>query len=298
MDKSQVEFRNALLKASVVRERRKVYHSAMPYEDDIAFQRAILANPADTTLKLVYADWLQDRADPRTEFVRLQAQLHEWHAPDSAPHISEWLGRNRTGLDQKWVAFMTTLAQLFVPILVINEEFGSPPPLPRPYPFTEPIGRRGRIVTFQSLFSAATDWNDGLLTDLAFLTSVEWGTCAAGFDKRPISGFLCELKTKSEPLDKADISAALKVTRRVRITRRADVTAFGDGEDFAAEKPAHGELKRHVVDGELWYADLAWYIPTPAGGPYSPSLSVALGRSPNGERLVGAIAVAHRHVSN
>ncbi|MBN9121631.1 MAG: TIGR02996 domain-containing protein [Planctomycetes bacterium] len=30
----------------------------MRYEDDITFQRAILANPADTTLKLVYADWL------------------------------------------------------------------------------------------------------------------------------------------------------------------------------------------------------------------------------------------------
>ena len=48
----------------------------MQYDDDIAFQRAILANPADTTLKLVYADWLQDRGDPRAEYVRLQVQLH------------------------------------------------------------------------------------------------------------------------------------------------------------------------------------------------------------------------------
>jgi uncharacterized protein (TIGR02996 family) len=47
----------------------------MQYEDDIAFQRAILANPSDTTLKLVYADWLQDRSDPRAEYVRLQIEI-------------------------------------------------------------------------------------------------------------------------------------------------------------------------------------------------------------------------------
>lgn len=65
----------------------------MQYEDDIAFQRAILANPSDTTLKLVYADWLQDRADPRAEFVRLQIQLNGMVAQASATQAAEWLGK-------------------------------------------------------------------------------------------------------------------------------------------------------------------------------------------------------------
>ena len=57
------------------------YHSAMHYDDDTAFQRAIRANPADTTLKLVYADWLQEHDDLRAEFVRLQVELHTTRTP-------------------------------------------------------------------------------------------------------------------------------------------------------------------------------------------------------------------------
>lgn len=56
----------------------------MHHADDIAFQRAILANLADTTLKLVYADWLQDRDDPRAEYVRLRVQLHTLKNTESA----------------------------------------------------------------------------------------------------------------------------------------------------------------------------------------------------------------------
>jgi uncharacterized protein (TIGR02996 family) len=39
------------------------------------FLRAILDNPADDTPRLVYADWLEERGDPRGEYLRLDVAL-------------------------------------------------------------------------------------------------------------------------------------------------------------------------------------------------------------------------------
>jgi uncharacterized protein (TIGR02996 family) len=39
------------------------------------FLQAILAAPDDDTPRLVYADWLDERGDPRGEFIRLQCEL-------------------------------------------------------------------------------------------------------------------------------------------------------------------------------------------------------------------------------
>src|SRR5262249_15161014 len=38
------------------------------------FLSAITADPADLTVRLVYADWLEDRGDPRAEFIRVQIE--------------------------------------------------------------------------------------------------------------------------------------------------------------------------------------------------------------------------------
>ncbi len=43
--------------------------------EDEAFLSAIVANPDDSTTKLVYADWLDERDDPRAEIVRLKVQV-------------------------------------------------------------------------------------------------------------------------------------------------------------------------------------------------------------------------------
>src|SRR5438045_2432766 len=40
--------------------------------DDANFLQAILAAPEDDALRLVYADWLDDRGDPRGEYLRCQ----------------------------------------------------------------------------------------------------------------------------------------------------------------------------------------------------------------------------------
>jgi uncharacterized protein (TIGR02996 family) len=78
----------------------------MQYDDDIAFQRAILANPADATLKLVYADWLQERDDPRAEFVRLQVELHTTRTTTAAVNAAGWFLRMGSRLDADWVALI------------------------------------------------------------------------------------------------------------------------------------------------------------------------------------------------
>src|SRR6516164_216630 len=40
-----------------------------------AFYEAILDNPDDDAVRLVYADWLQEQGDPRSEFIRVQCDL-------------------------------------------------------------------------------------------------------------------------------------------------------------------------------------------------------------------------------
>ncbi|MBA4189565.1 MAG: hypothetical protein C0467_16390 [Planctomycetaceae bacterium] len=49
--------------------------SAAISDEDKAFIRAILNNPAELTGWLAYADWLDERDDPRAEFIRLQVRI-------------------------------------------------------------------------------------------------------------------------------------------------------------------------------------------------------------------------------
>lgn len=43
--------------------------------DPAAFIAAIIANPADDLPRLIFADWLDERGDPRGEFIRVQCEL-------------------------------------------------------------------------------------------------------------------------------------------------------------------------------------------------------------------------------
>lgn len=68
--------------------------------DDKDFIRAILADPADDTLRLVYADWLEERGDPRAEFLRLELALVD--VPDLEfyrHHLEERRVAIRSGVD-------------------------------------------------------------------------------------------------------------------------------------------------------------------------------------------------------
>jgi uncharacterized protein (TIGR02996 family) len=74
-------------------------------DEDKAFLRAILANPAELTSWLVYADWLDEHDDPRAEFIRLEVRRLD-------PNISQTerfgvigqLEDVRAKLDPDWVA--------------------------------------------------------------------------------------------------------------------------------------------------------------------------------------------------
>jgi len=85
----------------------------LPDLDERAFLRAITARPEDDLPRLIYADYLDERGDPRGEFIRVQVALGRPDTPWSDgdvrqlrarerlllyQHRSAWLGR----LDGEW----------------------------------------------------------------------------------------------------------------------------------------------------------------------------------------------------
>src|SRR5262245_60794313 len=51
--------------------------------DESAFVQALLDDPSDPTTAMVFADWLEERGDPRGELLRIQTELAAW-VPDFA----------------------------------------------------------------------------------------------------------------------------------------------------------------------------------------------------------------------
>ncbi|MBN9120939.1 MAG: TIGR02996 domain-containing protein [Planctomycetes bacterium] len=73
-------------------------------DDDRAFLRAILDVPEDRNTWLIYADWLDDRGDPRAEFLRLAVARSLMAADDPARLEAEArLTQLRAELDPQWV---------------------------------------------------------------------------------------------------------------------------------------------------------------------------------------------------
>lgn len=69
--------------------------------DEETLIRAVLAAPGDLAVRLVYADWLEERGDPRAEYLRLLCSLAEW---GSDPYAQL---RNRyPAIDPEWVESM------------------------------------------------------------------------------------------------------------------------------------------------------------------------------------------------
>jgi uncharacterized protein (TIGR02996 family) len=55
--------------------------------EDAAFVLGIAATPRDTAVALVYADWLEERGDPRAELLRF------WYDLSAIPYGEETFGR-------------------------------------------------------------------------------------------------------------------------------------------------------------------------------------------------------------
>jgi uncharacterized protein (TIGR02996 family) len=81
--------------------------------EDEAFIRAIREAPGDETARLVYADWLDDRSDPRAEYLRAEAA---WVALQPADEqyrpLYRRLSRLAAALDPAWFAAIGRVGQL------------------------------------------------------------------------------------------------------------------------------------------------------------------------------------------
>jgi uncharacterized protein (TIGR02996 family) len=72
--------------------------------EEAAFIRAIVDGPGDDLPRLVYADWLDDRDDPRGAYLRAEAEWAKpWRDGKRPPEIAELQDRGAT-LDPVWVA--------------------------------------------------------------------------------------------------------------------------------------------------------------------------------------------------
>ncbi len=79
------------------------YKATMDEEEP--FLRALLADPYDRVTRQVYADWLDDRADPRAEFLRLHARLAEVRTGrPERPGLRQRLSELRALLPSWWLA--------------------------------------------------------------------------------------------------------------------------------------------------------------------------------------------------
>jgi len=73
-----------------------------------AFLRAILASPQDDAPRLIYADWLEERGDPRAEYIRLLCALDGLAGDDArAMQMRERLRALEGSIDLSWRALLS-----------------------------------------------------------------------------------------------------------------------------------------------------------------------------------------------
>jgi uncharacterized protein (TIGR02996 family) len=70
--------------------------------DDKDFITAILADPDDDTLRLVYADWLEERGDRRAEYLRIEAALAVAGQTRGHRQLRRELDELRQAIDRRW----------------------------------------------------------------------------------------------------------------------------------------------------------------------------------------------------
>jgi uncharacterized protein (TIGR02996 family) len=75
--------------------------------DEDALIEAVLANPDDEALRLVYADWLEERGDPRADYLRTAAALATVaDREERGRKLRARLDELRPGIDEGWLALM------------------------------------------------------------------------------------------------------------------------------------------------------------------------------------------------
>jgi uncharacterized protein (TIGR02996 family) len=83
--------------------------------DEADFLRALAQEPRDETVRAIYADWLDERGDPRGEYLRLERQVAL--IAESDPQSQALEGRLRTLLveiDPHWLGKVALRFDLFL----------------------------------------------------------------------------------------------------------------------------------------------------------------------------------------
>src|SRR5688572_16644548 len=81
--------------------------------EDAAFTRAIRERPDDETTRLVYADWLDDRSDPRAEYLRAEAAWVALQPSDEEYRpLYRRVSQLAAQLDPEWFAAVSRMGHL------------------------------------------------------------------------------------------------------------------------------------------------------------------------------------------
>jgi len=77
----------------------------MRMTQDEAFLQDIVAHPEDNSLRLIYADWLDEQGDPRAGFLRLEAEFTALPETDKRKkQLRKRLRKLQQGLPPDWLA--------------------------------------------------------------------------------------------------------------------------------------------------------------------------------------------------
>jgi uncharacterized protein (TIGR02996 family) len=76
--------------------------------EEMCFLRAVFQQPDDDTVRLVYADWLEERNDPRARYLRLEVKHHrlEKDARDRNTALTKYWSDLGPKIDTRWVMRM------------------------------------------------------------------------------------------------------------------------------------------------------------------------------------------------
>jgi uncharacterized protein (TIGR02996 family) len=81
--------------------------------DEIPFLRAILHQPDDNTLRLVYADWLEERGDTRAEYLRLDVECHSTtNSGKDWATLAKQIRELSSKLDHRWMWCLSRVRDL------------------------------------------------------------------------------------------------------------------------------------------------------------------------------------------
>jgi hypothetical protein len=182
-------------------------------------------------------------------------------------------------------------------------------------PFTEMLGSRGNIITFESQFGSDYPLDVHLAEEIDFLTNLKLGECSYGAGFCPVFPFICEYPNGGKPLTGANVLVALKPSNfRTKYIKNFDATTipypgynpgvdndeihtdfaeqyiFGHGEDEDESTEAHSVIKQFVVDQKVWYTLLHTTREQYTKWQFSRYVILfAVGRSPYGNRLLGVV---------